>query len=125
MGNGQHRPKTGTAGLRGLLIVVPALMVAGCLGDPPPPASSAPVEVVIEGCELNRSEIAAGTHEVSVVGAGLVEIVDASGQVVLSVSSEDVGQGRLETTAQTYTIRCNPSSGVESSTELDSAPAGR
>ena len=120
MDNGQNPPKTGTGGLRVLLMVVPALMVAGCLGDPPPPASSAPLEIIIEGCELNRSTVAAGTHEVSAVGAGLVEIVDASGQVVLSVVSEDIGQGQLETTAQTYTIRCTPSSGVESSTELDS-----
>ncbi len=124
MRTGPNRPHAGTGGLRGLLMVAPALLVAGCLGDPPPPPSSAPLEVVIEGCELNRSDVAAGTHDVSVVGAGVVEILDASGQVVLSVSSEDVGRGQLETTAQTYTVRCTPSSGVASSTELESAPAG-
>lgn len=78
----------------------------------------------MDGCKLNRSEVSAGTHEVSVVGAGVVEISDASGQVVLSVSSQEVGQGQLATTAQSYTVRCTTSSGVESRAELDSAPAG-
>lgn len=124
MGKSTNRPKRGVGGLRVLLMLVPALAVAGCFGDPPPDPESAPLEVVMEGCKLNRSDIAAGTHEVTVVGAGVVEISDASGQVVLSVSSEEIGQGQLQTTAQSYTVRCTTSSGVESSAELVSAPSG-
>ena len=124
MGKSTNRPKTSAGGLRVLLMLVSALTVAGCLGDPSPDPESAPLEVVMDGCKLNRSDVAAGTHEVSVLGAGVVEISDTSGQVVLSVSSEENGQGQLQTTAQSYTVRCTTSSGVESSAELDSAPAG-
>lgn len=124
MGKSTNRPKTSGGGLRVLLMLVSALTVAGCFGDPSPDPESAPLEVVMDGCKLNRSDVAAGTHEVSVLGAGVVEISDASGRVVLSVSSEENGQGQLQTTAQSYTVRCTTSSGVESSAELDSVPAG-
>ena len=79
----------------------------------------------MDGCKLNRPDVAAGTHELLVVGAGVVDISDASGQVVLSVASNGNGQGQLQTTAQSYTVRCTTPSGVESSAELDSAPAGK
>lgn len=123
MGNSANRPKTSAGRLSVLLMLVPVLTVAGCLGDPPPDPESAPLEIVMDGCKLNRSDVAAGTHDVSVIGAGVVEVSDASGEVVLSVSSEENGRGLLETTVQSYTVRCTTSSGVEGSAELDSAPA--
>lgn len=42
-------------------------------GSAPDPAE-APIEVVVEKCDLNRESVAAGTHEVTVVGTGVVVV---------------------------------------------------
>lgn len=102
------------------MTMVAVLSVSGCFGDPAPDPTTAPMEIVVDGCALNRSQVGAGTHDVSVVGAGEVEIVDAAGKVVLSLSSTTNGQGKLTTTAQTYTVTCTTAAGVEASAVLSS-----
>lgn len=52
---------------------------------------------------MNRSSVAAGSHEVSAVGSGSVRILDAKGRVAFSVSQESA---EVELTAQEYTVVC-------------------
>ena len=70
-----------------------ALLLTACLGDPPPDPATAPLEVVVGGaqqpdepCLLNRNEVAAGEHEVSVIaeaaGPAGVVLRDPTGAVV-------------------------------------------
>lgn len=76
---------------------------APAFGDPPPDPSEAPLEVVLERCELNRDEVGPGTHNVAVVGPGTLVVTDESGAAVLTVSS---GNADLVTTKQSYTFTC-------------------
>lgn len=103
------------------LALASALAVTGCLGDPPPDPATAPIEIVVDDCAINRSEVGSGRHSVTVIGEGQVEIADASDEVVLTVVSQDDGLGHLETSTQTYTVTCTSSSGGESSTQFVSA----
>ncbi|OLT41924.1 hypothetical protein BJF86_02685 [Serinicoccus sp. CNJ-927] len=94
--------------------------VSACLGDPPPDPASAPLEVVLDGCGLNRDEVAPGEHEVSVVGEGRLVVTDAAGQEVLRLPD---GTSTLATTAQTYTMTCVVE-GEETTATLTSVAAG-
>lgn len=87
---------TGAAGAAVLLAGL-----AGC-GDPEPAASEAPLEVVLDTCMLNRSEIAPGVHEVALVGVGTVTVTDSSGATVLTLTQS----GSLTSEADTYTFTC-------------------
>ena len=95
--------------------LISALVLSACLGDPPPDPATAPLEVVLEGCRLNRDEVGAGRHEVSVIGEGRLSVQDAAGSEVLSVDGG--GMASLTTTEQTYTFRCQRGD-EESSTQL-------
>lgn len=91
------------------------IALSGCIGDPPPDADVAPLEVVIEGCVLNRDKVAPGIHDVSVIGTGEVTFRDASGASSLVV--EGGGTASLRTTDQTYSVVCQGSGhGVEAVT---------
>lgn len=81
----------------------------GCLGDPPPDPETAPLEVVLDTCTLNRPEVGAGIHNVAVVGPGQLVITDESGNEVLSLG--DDGNADITTTSQTYTFTCVTASG--------------
>lgn len=85
------------------VVLFAAASVAGCLGDPPPDPATAPLEVVLDGCQLNRDEVAPGTHEVALVGEGRLVVEDESGSEVLRLEG---GAGSLVTTAQTYALTC-------------------
>lgn len=74
------------------------------MGDPPPDPETAPLEVVIDGCELNRDEVAEGSHDVALVGDGALTVTDARDQEVLSLPG---GSRTLVTTVQTYTFTCS------------------
>jgi hypothetical protein len=112
-------PCVPTLSLRvGTQVAVVSLLLSGC-GDPAPDPAQAPIEVVLDGCELNRSAVAPGTHEVSIVGSGRLEILDASGSVVATLSSpapESVTLGE-----ESYTFVCETSGQTERA-RLDSDP---
>lgn len=57
--------------------------LAGC-GDPPPDPSVAPVEVVLDGCVLNRDSITVGSHDLTVIGAGSVTVVAPDGEPLIT-----------------------------------------
>jgi len=84
--------------------------LSGCFGDPPPDPATAPLEVVLDGCLLNRDEVAAGPHDVAVVGDGDLVVQDASGAEVLA------GGGTLVTREGTYTFVCTIGSGESTAT---------
>ncbi len=94
-------------------------VVAACLGDPPPDPETAPLEVVLDGCVLNRHEVAAGAHDVSLIGTGRLFVTDESGEQVLALPDDAT---ELVTTAQTYTFTCTVGSD-ETSTTLESVSA--
>jgi hypothetical protein len=75
----------------------------GCLGDPPPDPEAAPLEVVLDTCTLNRSEVEAGIHNVAIVGPGQLVVTDEAGKEVLSLKT---GNADLSTSTQTYTFTC-------------------
>lgn len=83
---------------------VALLVLTGCLGDPPPDPETAPLEVVLDECVLNRSEVTNGEHQVTAIGSGERRVRNASGEEVLSLRGG--GGGRLTTTSQTYTFTC-------------------
>src|SRR5687767_10587456 len=87
------------------LVCVPVvfLLLAGCFGDAPPDPETAPLEVVVgsseapdQPCLLNREEVAAGEHEVTVFAEGgqaTVVIRDAAGRPALEARvRQDVPQ---------------------------------
>ena len=140
--------------LAGVLAV--ALLLTGCFGDPPPDPRTAPLEVVVESskapdqpCLLNRGEVAAGEHEVTVIvegGSGTVVIRDDAGTAVLEASvPEDlppeasgggsaggegppegavVGtSGLVQLEEGTYTVECATPAGPVGTVSLQVTPA--
>jgi hypothetical protein len=91
--------------------------LTACLGDPPPDPETAPLEVVLDGCVLNRDEVAAGPHEVALVGDGRLVVTDEDGDEVLSLPG---GSAELVTTTQTYTFTCTVGDEESSSSRLHS-----
>lgn len=69
------------------------VLLTACLGDPPPEPATAPLEVVMDTCGLNRDQVAPGTHDVSIVGAGQLVVTDEAGTEVLATDSD--GQSAL------------------------------
>ena len=88
-----------------MAILGASILVTGtaCLGDPPPDPETAPLEVVLETCTLNRPQVGAGIHNVAVVGPGQLIITDEAGNEVLSLTA---GNADLTTTSQVYTLTC-------------------
>lgn len=109
--------------------------LAGCLVDDPPDPRSAPLEVVLDGCQLNRPDVEAGPHEISIIGEGRLSVTDEAGAEVLEAGGMQVPENApaatvmpegypptLLSTPQTYTFTCTVGSTVTSST-LESLPA--
>ena len=144
----------GTAA-RTLLIAVATLgvlMTSGCAGawlsEEGPEPEDAPLEVVVKStdghsCVLNRAEVGAGNHIVSVIsegGAASVRILTRDGDVVyqqdaqaapVAEGSEDApdfvlagegGDGSATLVAGTYSVECS-ADGTVSSAPLHVAPA--
>lgn len=107
-----------------ILVAFGAVALTGCFGDPAPNPAEAPLEVVVEGCVLNRANVAPGMHEVSVLNhaekqPGELVVSGEDGTEVLRLSVG--GTAQLLTTDQAYTFRC--SVGVDqSSSTLESKP---
>jgi hypothetical protein len=95
--------------------VAVALLLGGCLGDPPPDPAEAPLEVVAgstqqpdEPCLLNRGEVAAGLHPVTVIseaGAATVVVRDGDGRSVLEQDS-GAGETSVELAEGEYEVEC-------------------
>lgn len=121
------------------LVVVLALclVTAACFGDPPPDPDVAPLEVVVDSsqqpdqpCLLNRSEVGAGTHEVSVIaegGAATVRILDSAGEVVFALASSASASGAASDATRldvgSYTVECVPADGRVVRATLQVVPA--
>lgn len=113
-----------TSALRLVVVWLLVCPLAGCFGDPPPDPATAPLEVILDECTLNRPDVAPGTHQVDVFryegqGPGVVVVTDEDAQQVLSVDSG--GGGELVTTEQTYTFSCTIGGAVNTTT-LTSKP---
>lgn len=85
-------------------------LVAGC-GDPPPHPSVAPIEVVLDGCQLNRPSVAAGTHDVSMVGTGSIRLLDSAGNAVLESTGNSAVPESVALKAGTLTVECRNADG--------------
>ena len=83
-----------------------SVFLSGCFGDPPPDPATAPLEVVMDSCQLNRAQVAPGTHEVTIIGAGQLLVTDESGGEVLSADSDGQMAARLVTGEQKYAFTC-------------------
>lgn len=121
-----------------LLSVISLLGLTGCpsFGDPAPDPSVAPLEIVVEGCVLNRESVAAGTHEVTVISQGqpaTVRIVNESGQVVFTTKAiaggvgPDAGSPSVELASGRHVVECSPEGGTSMSVPLqvDALPRGQ
>ena len=85
------------------------LLVAACLGDPPPAAADLPLEVVVhpDECLLNYAQVGPGTHEVTVIfegTGGLVRILD--GDETLFSSDGSSGGGSVDLEVGDYVVEC-------------------
>jgi hypothetical protein len=105
--------------LRSVLAASAVLLLAGCLGDAPPDPASAPLEVVVrssqlpdEPCLLNREEVAAGDHEVTVFDesgeTGTVVLRDPTGAVVFETAAagSQAAQGSVTLAAGEHVVQC-------------------
>lgn len=119
----------------GVALAVTGLL-SGCFGDPPPAPEVQPLEIILGNpdrgpCLLNVDEVAAGTHDVTVLpmaGNATARIVDPSGEVVFQravepqpapgggqmVTQENEGVVRLDT--GDYRVVCRLSDGTHSTT---------
>lgn len=93
-----------------LVLVVGGL--AAC-GDPPPAADVAPIEIVLDGCALNRASVAAGTHEITAVGTGEVTLTGPGGMPSVRVAGSTDPRA-FELGAGTWEVACTtPSASTE------------
>lgn len=92
--------------------------VSGCLGDPPPDPAEAPIEVVVEKCDLNRESVAAGTHEVTVVGTGVVVVTGPGDSPQVLRLEGPTGQPGTWTVSQPGSYRVTCETGVERTATL-------
>ena len=118
-------PRGAVATTRAALTLVGAVALGGCFGDPPPDPATAPLEVVLEGCLLNRSEVAPGAHDVVVINhdkhqPGQLVVSGEDGREVLTLAV-DVHE-QLVTTDQTYTFTCSVGGEARTSRLESTAP---
>lgn len=130
------------------LLVIPALpfLAAFLLSDPPPPPETAPLEIIPttsvkpgEFCLLNREELGAGTHEVSLISdvkPASVRILDSAGGVIFEGEARpqnlqdppeempaDMESRVVKLEAGEYLIECKPEGDPVSTAHLKVAPA--
>ena len=94
------------------------------MGDPPPDPSSAPLEVVLDSCTLNRPSVREGSHPVAIVGTGRVTVTDPAGSVVLTARGGEETPAEVTLAgAGTYGVACEPEGGRMAEAELLVEPA--
>ena len=108
---------------RTVVFAVAALAVltglAGCAGDPDPDPATAPLELVLEQCTLNRPSVAAGPHTMAVVGKGRATVTDPQGAVVLTAPGGEEQPAEVQLAAGTYGVTCEPEGGGLGEAELE------
>ncbi len=120
-------------------LVLPLLglpLLSGCLGDPPPPPETAPLEVVVgsstrpqEPCQLARSELGAGRHDLLLIsehGPAVVVIRGPEGSVVFrgdAGPSAPAVLASVELAAGPHLVECTPAGGPISHAPLRVDPA--
>ncbi|SES33988.1 hypothetical protein SAMN05216199_2959 [Pedococcus cremeus] len=85
--------------------------LAGCSGAAEPKPSSTGLEVVLEGCRINRSSVPAGAHSVRVLGSGRATVTDPQGAVVLTAPGGEEEPADLSLSRGTYDVTCEPEGG--------------
>lgn len=118
-------------GVLGVFLLVLLLMFS--MGDPPPDPSTAPLEVVANSpddgrCLLNREDVAAGMHEVSVIterSDATVALRDETGQTVFQSedpqvppADEEPEPAGVELVEGQYTVICQYPDGTTGETPL-------
>ncbi|GAA1758313.1 hypothetical protein [Nostocoides vanveenii] len=103
-----QRSRLGRGAIAGAALFI--VLVSGC-GDPPPDPSVAPIEVVLDGCQLNRPSVAAGTHDVSVVGTGSVRILDTRGATVVERNNGEPEPTPVAMASGQHTVTCLDAAG--------------
>lgn len=111
--------------------------LSGCFGDPPPAPEVAPIEVVVGSrgtpsgpCLLNRDEVAAGVHDVTVIaerGPARVVLTDETGDVVLDVGAAPGSVGQVASVRLDeghHVVRCRIEGGAAGEAALRVGPAG-
>jgi hypothetical protein len=93
--------------------------LAGCAGDPEPDPSTAPLELVLAECTLNRPSVAAGPHTMAVVGKGRATVTDPQGAVVLTAPGGEEQPAEVQLAAGTYGVTCEPEGGGLGEAELE------
>ena len=99
-------------------LVAAVAALGGCVGDPEPDPSIAPLEVVLDGCQLNRESVAAGGHTLAVVGRGRATVTDPRGAVVLTAPGGEEAPAGIELAGGTYAVTCEPEGGRVGEAEL-------
>lgn len=132
------RPTAVVHRFRQVLVCLVLPVVAACLGDPPPDPAVAALEVIVSSrsqpeqpCLLNRTQVAAGEHEVTLVGesgpASVVFRTAAGAEVFRGAVGEGGGEqvpagtegpASVHLEAGTYRVECLPSRGPVSAVEL-------
>ena len=119
------RPSGSRVLAAGLLGLAGLGMVSACAGDPAPPPKTAPLEVVLADCALNRPSVAPGQHALAVVGPGRVTVSDPAGNVVLTARGEEGTPADLQITARgTYDLTCEPEGGRLGEARLEVGTTG-
>jgi hypothetical protein len=85
--------------------------LTGCGGAAEPKPSSNGLEVVLEGCRINRSSVPAGAHTVRVLGSGRATVTDPQGAVVLTAPGGEEEPADLSLSRGTYDVTCEPEGG--------------
>jgi hypothetical protein len=101
-----------------LVALVAAAALGGCVGDPEPDPSTAPLEVVLDDCQLNRESVVAGGHTLAVVGRGRATVTDPRGAVVLTAPGGEEAPAGIELASGTYAVTCEPEGGRVGEAEL-------
>lgn len=107
----QTRHARGRAGSAAVALATVLVALVGCAGDPEPEPSSAPLELVLDGCRLNRASVTAGGHTLAVVGRGRATVTDPQGPVVLTALGGEEAPTDLQLGSGTYGITCEPEGG--------------
>lgn len=112
------RPRRPRAALATAAAVAALGVLGGCMGDPPPDPSAAPLELVLQSCTLNREAVAAGGRTMAVVGKGRATLTDPQGSVVLTAPGGEESPAEVQLTAGTYGVTCEPEGGGLGEAEL-------
>jgi hypothetical protein len=100
------------AALASLCAAAAVATLGACTGgDPAPEPRDAPLEVVLDGCRVNRESVAAGGHDVTVVGRGRATVTDPQGSVVLTAPGGEEAPAQIQLVAGTYDVTCEPEGG--------------